>query len=398
MSQKQRILIVDDTPSNLKVLNDLLTDSYNISVTTNGPDTFKFLSSNNFPDLILLDVIMPGMDGFEVARILRADEKTVGIPIIFVTAKTDIESITKGFAIGGNDYIAKPIQPEELLARVMTHLELYEARKKLETVNQDLTIAVHKKTEQIREQNNALLILNKQLTREKEKAVASDRLKSEFLGQISHEIRTPLNHIIGMSQILVMDCESMDEEERDEILESIQEGGDRLTRTIELIMEVAQIKTGNYQMKLESIDMNQVVNDVIEQHKENADKKGLPMVMEPFPTPALVKGDRYSVTKIIDHLIDNAIKFTPQGCVNILCEPSGENHLSIVIKDTGLGMSPDYLKELFNHFSQEDHGTSRKFDGNGLGLALVKHCCDINNAQVMVESTKGSGTSFTVKF
>ncbi|MDA3786944.1 MAG: response regulator [Desulfobacula sp.] len=138
MNQKQRILIVDDTPSNLKVLNDLLTDSYHISVATNGPDTFKFLSSNNYPDLILLDVMMPGMDGFEVARILRADEKAVGIPIIFITAKTDIQSITQGFASGGNDYITKPIQPEELLARVKTHLALKTAQDKIIIQNQKL--------------------------------------------------------------------------------------------------------------------------------------------------------------------------------------------------------------------------------------------------------------------
>ena len=211
MSQKQRILVVDDTTSNIKILNDLLKNKYDISVATNGPDALDIAISDYRPDLILLDIMMPEMDGYEVTRLLREDKQTIGIPIVFITANTETESITQGFAIGGNDYITKPIQPDELLARVQTHLELYEARKKLETINQDLTIAVNKKTTQIRDQNNALLILNKQLTREKEKALASDRLKSEFLEQISHEIRTPLNHIIGMAQLLGMDCESMGE-------------------------------------------------------------------------------------------------------------------------------------------------------------------------------------------
>jgi signal transduction histidine kinase len=102
--------------------------------------------------------------------------------------------------------------------------------------------------------------------------------------------------------------------------------------------------------------------------------------------------------KIIEHLIDNAIKFTPEGSVKILSECSGETDHSIIIEDTGIGMSQEYLKKLFLPFSQEDHGTSRKFDGNGLGLALVQHCCDLNKAQIMVESTKGLGTRFTVKF
>ena len=169
----------------------------------------------------------------------------------------------------------------------------------------DLAIAVDEKTAQIRKQNSELLILNKRLTKEKEKALGSDRLKTEFLEQISHEFRTPLNHIIGMSQILGMDSESMDENERNEIIEGIQEGGDRLIRTMELIMEVAQIKTNNYQIKLESIDINELIYKVIQQHKNKADKNTLSFVVESLPDPVEIMGDRYSITKIIDHLIED---------------------------------------------------------------------------------------------
>ena len=122
--KKQRILIVDDTPSNIKVLNNLLQYQYQISAVTNGPDALELAKSANRPDLVLLDIMMPEMNGFEVAKILKKNKKTLGIPIIFITANTETQSIIHGFAIGGNDYITKPIQPEELLARVQTHLEI----------------------------------------------------------------------------------------------------------------------------------------------------------------------------------------------------------------------------------------------------------------------------------
>ena len=185
---------------------------------------------------------------------------------------------------------------------------------------------------------------------------------------------------------------------RSEIIEGIQEGGDRLIRTMELIMEVAQIKTNNYQIKLESIDINELIYKVIQQHKNKADKNTLSFVVESLPDPVEIMGDRYSITKIIDHLIDNAIKFTPEGSVKIISKRSDKDSLSIIIEDTGIGMSKEYQKELYKPFSQEYHGSSREFDGNGLGLALVKHCCDLNNVQIMFESTKRSGTRFSIIF
>ena len=182
------------------------------------------------------------------------------------------------------------------------------------------------------------------------------------------------------------------------MIEGIEDGGERLIRTMELIMEVAQIKTGNYQIKLESIDMNELIYDVVQHQQGEADKNNLSIVVESLPDPVDVMGDRYSIAKIIDHLVDNAIKFTPKGSVKLLCERSGKETLSIIVEDTGLGMSQEYQNKMFKPFSQEAHGPSRQFEGNGLGLALVKHCCDLNNAKTMVESTKGLGTRFTVIF
>jgi len=135
-------------------------------------------------------------------------------------------------------------------------------------------------------------------------------------------------------------------------------------------MEVAQIKTNNYQIKLESIDLNKLIYEVIDLHKDIADKKALSLSVEPFPDPVEIMGDPYSITKIIEHLIDNAIKFTPKGSVKILSEHTGKDSLSIIIEDTGIGISQKYQKNPFEPFSQEDHGSSRKFDGNGLRLPL----------------------------
>ena len=224
MDKKFKILIVDDQPNNLKLFQQILGETYELKFARDGTNAL-IATDKHKPDLILLDIMMPEMDGYEVCRRLKENKQNTHIPVIFVTALDTVEDESKGFQLGCADYITKPISSPIVLARVQTHLELHKARKKLETVNQNLIITVDEKTAEIREQNKKLLTLNKQLTREKEKALASARLKTEFLEQISHEIRTPLNHIVGMSQLLGMDCESMDESEKDEMIKVIMEGG-----------------------------------------------------------------------------------------------------------------------------------------------------------------------------
>ena len=179
-----RILIVDDVPKNIQVLgNILINEKYQISYTQDGNHALALIKKNEF-DLILLDIMMPEIDGYEVCKKIMADPETAEIPVIFLTAKADKESVIKGFKLGARDYVTKPFNAEELLARVRTHLELKDKNEQLKNVNQTLEQKVIERTTELRSANKKLLTL--------------DKAKSDFLNIIGHEIRTPLNGIQGL--------------------------------------------------------------------------------------------------------------------------------------------------------------------------------------------------------
>jgi len=232
----------------------------------------------------------------------------------------------------------------------------------------------------------------------KEKAEALNKLKSEFLAQMSHEIRTPVNVILSFSNFIKDTIDSYLDQDIKEGFNAIEHASTRLIRTIDSILNMAQIQTGAFEINPEVISLYDDILLIL--HKEFlpfAQSKNLIFSIEVNCNSALIEGDSYSISQLFANLIDNAIKYTEKGEVkiNLLCSPE---NIFVEITDTGVGISEEFLPNIFHAFSQEETGYTRRFEGSGLGLALVKSYCDMNKAKIEVKSKKNIGTTFTVSF
>lgn len=233
----------------------------------------------------------------------------------------------------------------------------------------------------------------------KEQAEKSDKLKSEFLAQMSHEIRTPVNTLLSFSSLLRDELEDTVDEDLKASFVSMANAGRRIIRTIDLILNMSEVTAGIYDYVSKYFDITkELLDPVRNEYQFIAAEKGLEFNINIKTDNLYVWADEYTVGQIINNLVDNAIKYTPSGSININIFRSIENRLIVEVQDTGIGMSSDYLPMLFQTFSQEEQGYTRKFEGNGLGLALVKKYCELNIADIEVESEKGVGTTFRILF
>lgn len=239
--------------------------------------------------------------------------------------------------------------------------------------------------------------VEKELIISKEKAEESDRLKSAFLAQMSHEIRTPLNVILTATPLLAEDLASGNED-TNILLDSVSSAGKRLQRTIDMILNLSSVQSGNYMSQFEVINLNEDLKSLVDEMKSLAMEKNLEMTFTCNVYDPLIKGDKYTVNQIFQNLLGNAIKYTQTGKIEVQVVNNDPGKISVEVKDTGIGMSKEYLEKLFTPFSQEDMGYKREFEGNGLGLALVKKYVELNQAEILVSSQKKKGTIFKVVF
>lgn len=369
------ILIVDDTPLNLKILGNILRkEGFQVHISDKGKPAIE-IAVERQPDLILLDVEMPEMDGFEVCRILKSNVLTASIPVVFVTGKTGTEDILKGFKLGGVDYIAKPYNPAELLARVKTHVELKRSRE---------DIALRK-------------IIERQLREAKEKAEELNRLKSSLLGNMSHEFRTPLIGIIGFSELLQ---ESLNENELQHMASCINKSGKRLLSTLNSILSLSDLEAGKLTPRLESYPINPLLQQVLTLFEwEIKDKKLLLDVCLPEVSPVVIT-DKLFLEQVLIYLVGNAIKYTQQGSITISvcrCErEDGSKRVNIAVTDTGIGIEEGQKKLIFEEFRQASEGFTRKYEGTGLGLTLAKKMTDLIGGEISVHSILNVGSTFTL--
>jgi PAS domain S-box-containing protein len=242
-------------------------------------------------------------------------------------------------------------------------------------------------------------IMEEELIKSKEKAEESDKLKSEFLSHMSHEIRTPLNVILSYNSFLKDELSEYLNEEQVTGFNSIATAGKRLIRTIDLILNMAELNTGNLDVRINDINLFIILQDLAKEFEHSVKEKNLELTCSnQSGEKPIIKSDGYIVTQVFQNLIDNAVKFTNKGKIEINIYKREVSGYYVAIKDTGIGIDAGYLDKIFLPFSQEDTGYSRKFDGNGLGLALVKKYLEIIKAEIKVDSTKGNGSVFIVYF
>ncbi|QQS38132.1 MAG: PAS domain S-box protein [Ignavibacteriales bacterium] len=238
----------------------------------------------------------------------------------------------------------------------------------------------------------------KELIAAKERAEESDRLKTAFLAQMSHEIRTPLNVILTSTSIIEEELSNSSSDGDDSLMLSVNSAGKRLLRTIDLILNMSSIQSGSYKAEYEPVELNKELFRLTTEFKSISGEKNIDLMFSSQVKDASVLADKYTVTQIFQNLIDNALKYTHKGKVEVSIHRNSEKKICVEIKDTGIGISKEYQKNLFQTFSQEDQGHIRKFEGNGLGLALVKKYVELNNAEISFTSEKGVGSTFIVIF
>jgi len=362
--QTSKILIVDDVQLNLDLMKDILSDQeYQIATAINGKSALAKARAHKF-DLILLDVVLPDIDGFEVCSILKSNPQTQDIPIIFLTAKREKDSIVKGFQLGAVDYIPKPFSKEELLARVNLHLTLRKAQF--------------------------------ELIQSKEIAEASAKAKGIFLANISHEIRTPMNGIIGMIDILKRTPLTA---EQLEFIDIIGISSENLLMIINDVLDFSKIEAGQVTFERIVFNLNDEINEVTKILRYKAIQKGLNLTFEIEPeVPESLIGDPLRLKQVLINLCNNSIKFTAEGFVRINVRLVNKNdefvRLNFEVQDSGIGISPENQTKLFKSFSQAETSTTRKFGGTGLGLAISKNLVHLMNGDIGIISEEGHGAIF----
>ena len=375
---KNTILIVDDTPENIDVLTGLLED-FKKKVAINGEKALKIALTGNPPDLILLDIMMPEMDGYEVCRRLRADERTKDVPVIFLTAKTQKDDIVKGFEAGGQDYVTKPFDSRELMERVKTQLELKTQRVILENMNLVLEEKVQERTAQLQKAMENLDKANKELQ-------GLDNAKNSFLQMISHEIRTPLNGIVGAAHLLK---DSMDEDnEFYEFIDLLKISVDRLEVFSTTALVITQLQAGNYSITREPYKIDKVINDCVSQIDDFAKEQNVAIRKELVDQLLEIDIDVNLMKRVIVSLLHNAVKYSPDNDMVFIKAYEKDDKMICEIIDRGRGFTKEAMDNLFKPFGLgEDH-----YDENvGLSLRAAKMIIEAHNGEIHIKNLPHSG-------
>ncbi len=366
-----KILIVDDVPKNIQILGNILSrENYQIAYAQYDTEALKVVEKQNF-DLILLDIMMPGMSGYQICKKLKSKPKTAEIPIIFLTAKADLESVVKGFESGGQDYITKPFNALELLARVKTHIQLNVQKKELKELNTKLEEKVNERTRQLQKANRQLSVL--------------DKAKTDFLSIISHELRTPLNGVIGLTTLL--DQTELNQEQR-EYIEFLKETSDRLMSFSQIALLITSLKVEKYAPDMMPIAIGNIIETVVYSLKE-IEKETVPEININIENPsAMVFAESELLQKSCLLILQNSCKYGGLKNPVDINVYENKNKLHIVFDDHGEGFSKEALDKLFELFAADDLMHN---EGTGLSLAAVKLIMDIHNSRIIIKNRKNGG-------
>jgi signal transduction histidine kinase len=368
------VLLVDDEAHNISALLALLDDSGARLVTaSSGEDALKRVLDEDFA-LILLDVQMPIMDGFETAELIRMRERNRLTPILFQTAwHTDPAKIARGYAAGAVDYVVKPIDPIVLRSKVAVFLELYRKSHALERKNIELAAAL-------------------------DQAERANEFKTRFLASVSHELRTPLGGILGFAEILDQGLAGPLTDEQHEHVRQVLQSADHLIALVNDLLDLSKIEAGRMDLSPRWTSLAMLTESVVGAVQPVASRAKVEIRIEiPRDFPRLWI-DPLRIRQVLFNLVSNAIKFSPPNSVATVRASTEPGTAVIAIEDNGIGISKDQIGRLFREFEQVHDTTGQASPvGTGLGLALARHLVELHEGTIGIEATPGKGSVFTVR-
>jgi signal transduction histidine kinase len=404
------ILVVDDRDENLVALEAVLSDpGYRIVRARSGREALKEVLDQDFA-LILLDVVMPGVDGYETAVLIRERPRSRQTPIIFLTANDwGVQHVFRGYTVGAVDYLVKPVAPDVLRSKVAVFVELFNKQEALRVAQEELESRIAERTRELASANVALSAeIEERVKIEQERvqllkreqsarleAEAANRLKDEFLATLSHELRTPLNAIMGWAHVLGQSTGDRPTVQR--AADVIRQNAAAQAQLIEDILDVSRIVGGRLALDVRPVLLRAVIEDAIDALAPASAAKSI-QVDRRLADGIQVYGDRDRLQQVVWNLVSNALKFTPKGGRVEVELTDEDGDAAIRVTDTGIGIPADFLPYVFDRFRQADSSMSRRHSGLGLGMAIVRHLVELHGGTVSAESEgEGKGATFRLR-
>jgi len=360
----RRILAVDDDRINLRIIGGILrTEGYEIADAASGEQALEVYAAFR-PNLVLLDVMMPGIDGFTTCRTLKKTYGDKCAPVIFVTAKSEADDIVMGFDAGGVDYLTKPFRPKEVVARIRTHLS-----------------------------NQQLVEQQKLLVEQLSKANAA---KDRFLGMCAHDLRNPLSSIRGLAELMDENAIGSLTAEQKEVVQTIHSASQSMLQLVNELLDVATIESGHLKLDKEPTSVVEIVERSVYLSNIEAAKKSTRIELLKAASDPMVEIDRNKIRQVIDNLINNAVKYSPKGSVITVVIHSDDSVAGFAVRDNGPGIPESERHKLFKHYGRLSAQPTGGEKSIGLGLAICRKIVEAHNGTIGVENIEGRGCEFYV--
>ena len=391
------ILIVDDEPKNLTVLEAILNDPrYKLVRAVSAQEALLALVGEDFA-LLILDIRMPGMTGFELAEMIKGRKKTAQVPIIFLTAfYNEDQHVLTGYGTGAVDYLHKPVNAAVLRSKVAVFAELYRSRREIEMANRALLAEVEERVraeEQLRELNATL---ERRVIERTQTLADLDRRKDEFLAMMGHELRGPLAPISSALQVLALQRESENAVQQ-KARTIIERQLGNLRHLVDDLLEVSRITLGRIPLHRKRVQVSDIVNGAVETVGPLVDQQRHELTVTLPSVPIWLDADESRLEQVVANLLQNAAKYTDEGGHIWLTAELQGNSAVIRVRDTGRGIPPDLLPRVFDLFTQAERSLDRAQGGLGIGLALVQQFTQLHGGEVQAFSTVGQGSEFVVR-